>query len=360
MRKIRILSAALAVLLLLPLVTSCSKSVKEPKGHNMGAWTVESEPTYKKKGKLVRHCTDEGCSYSQSYKTKSTKVNYEVTEDGKIYVSGKKSSKTSFVYIDSVTPEGKKVDGLADFAFFDDTTIRYAYIEDGITEIGSYTFAGCSNLVEAHLPASCELFDFCHFLACTSLKRVNLPENMTSLPDQIFEGCESLEEVVLPSGLKSIGASSFILCSSLKSIDFPRGVEVIGSNAFSGCTSLTEVSFPESMKTIYDNAFLGCDGLKEVVLPKNLEMLRELAFAYCTGLEKVYIPSTVVSINVNTGFSPFNFCDKDLLLITDAEKRPEGWSPDFNVYHIGETETDDPAEGFLYLQVVYGSEIPQN
>ena len=220
MRKIRILSAVFAVLLLLPFATSCSKSVKEPKGHNMGAWTVESEPTYKKKGKLVRHCTDEGCSYSQSYKTKSTKVNYEVTEDGKIYVSGKKSSKTSFVYIDSVTPEGKKVDGLADFAFFDDTTIRYAYIEDGITEIGSYTFAGCSNLVEAHLPASCELFDFCHFLACTSLKLVNLPENMTSLPDQIFEGCESLEEVVLPSGLKSIGHRYFEYDKSRKPLFF--------------------------------------------------------------------------------------------------------------------------------------------
>ena len=211
MKKIRILSLILAALLLMPLLVSCKKTVKEPKGHTMGPWTVVTEPTYKKKGKLTRSCTDEGCSYSQSYKTKSTKLQYIENDDGKLYVSGKKSSKTSFIYVDSLTPDGRKVDGIAEFAFYEDAALAYAYVEDGVSEICSYAFAGCTSLVEARLPKQCELIEFCHFLGCSSLKLVNLPENMTVLPDQIFDGCESLRQITLPRGLTSIGYSSFYM-----------------------------------------------------------------------------------------------------------------------------------------------------
>lgn len=359
MRKIRVLSFILALFICLPLFAACTQKVKEPKGHNMGAWTVEKEPTYKKKGTLVRFCTDEGCDYKQTYKTKSSKVTYLETEDGKIYVSGKKSSKTTFLYIDSKTPDGKTVSGIAEFAFFDDKKLSYAYVEDGISDICSYAFAGCEVLAEVHLPKNCELIDFCHFMACYSLKRVNLPENMTSLPDQIFDGCESLTTIQLPSGIKSIGYSAFNMCSALSSIVLPEGVTEIGADAFSGCTALLEIVIPQSVKSIRENAFIGCSALKEIVLPRGLEVLRESAFSYCIGLEKVYIPGSVAIINANTGFSPFNFCNKNLVLITDANERPAGWSEQFNVYYVGESKTEDPADGYLYLQVIYGGEIPE-
>lgn len=360
MKQIRVLSIMLAILMLAPLMVSCrKKTFKEPEGHNMGAWTVVKEPTYKKKGKLTRRCLDEGCSYSQSYETKSAKVTYMETDDGRIYVNGKESAKTTFLYIDSVTPDGKKVDGIAEFAFYEDPTLAYAYVEDGISDICSYAFSGCTALKEARLPSRCELIDFCQFLGCSSLRRVTLPLEMAVLPDQIFDGCESLVDVSLPEGISSIGYSAFNMCTSLKEIHLPEGIETISADAFSSCTSLTEITIPESVKTIRENAFIGCKSLKEVILPAGLETLRELAFSYCIGLEKVYIPQTVFTINANTGFSPFNFCNKDLLLITDAKERPAGWSAHFNVYFVGESKTEEPADGYLYLKVVYGGQIPE-
>ncbi|MBQ8236220.1 MAG: hypothetical protein IJZ37_06030, partial [Clostridia bacterium] len=82
MKKIRLIALLLCTALLCPLLCSCRKDVKEPKGHNMGAWEVQKEPTYKKKGTLIRSCTDEGCTYTQKHKVKAAKgLEYIENED---------------------------------------------------------------------------------------------------------------------------------------------------------------------------------------------------------------------------------------------------------------------------------------
>lgn len=348
-------------MLIVGLLPSCSKKINEPDGHNLSLWTVEKEPTYKKKGVLKRTCKDEGCSFSQSVKIKCAKgLTYEEDVDGKIYVTGIGSFDGELLYIADETPKGEKVSGIAEEAFMDEKGIRYAYLEDGIEALYDYSFTACEQLLEVRLPENCEIKGVGHFLSCRMLKRINLPDKMTEMPMQFFDGCESLSQVELPESLETIGFSAFNLCLGLTEITLPQGLKRIEGDAFSACYNLKQIVFPEGLEVIMDSAFVGCLSLTEVVLPKGLVELRELAFAHCSGLKRVYIPSSVQGIYVNSGFSPFNYCSKDLKLITDASSRPQGWSEYFNVYYTGLSDTSDPVDGYEYLEVLYDQTIPEN
>lgn len=361
MKKLRLAALMLALMMLAAMLPSCKKSIKEPEGHDLTSWSVTKEPTYKKKGVLTRSCKEEGCSFSQSVKVKCAKgLSYERDLDGKLYVTGKGSFDGEFLYIADETPKGEPISGIAEEAFFDDLDIRYAYIEDGIEMLYDYTFTGCENLLEVRLPEGCDFTGVGHFLSCRALKRINLPEGMTELPMQFFDGCESLAHIDLPESLETVGYSAFNLCVALTEITLPEGLKRIESEAFSACYNLEEIVFPEGLETIMDSAFVGCSSLKEIVLPEGLLELRELAFAHCSRLERVYIPQSVQGIYVNMGFSPFNYCNKNLKLITNAEERQQGWSEFFNVYYTGLSETSDPVDGYEYLEVLYGQKIPKN
>ena len=361
MKFTRILSALLTLLILVLALPSCSKKINEPEGHDLTMWTVEKEPTYKKKGKLTRTCKDEGCTFSQSVKVKCAKgLSYEQMDDGSIYVTGMGSYDGSFLYIADETPDGKKIAGIAEEAFFDEKELRYVYIEDGVKELYSYAFAGCEALIEARLPSSCSIIDLGHFLSCRALKRINLPDGMTEIPMQFFDGCESLAHIDLPQSVTEIGYSAFNLCISLTEIALPAGLKTIGSDAFSACYGLKEIRLPDGLESIMSSAFVGCTALTQVVLPENLVELREMAFAHCSSLQKVYIPQSVQGIYVNSGFSPFNYCSKDLKLITDAEGPQQGWAEYFNVYYTGLSDTSNPVDGYDYLEVLYGQTIPEN
>ncbi len=362
MKMSRSISALLLLCVLLSLLPACSKKLVEPEDHDMSVWTVEKAPTYKKKGVLTRVCLDEGCSYSQSTKVKCAKgLVYAESDEGKLYVTGKGSFDGSFLYISSQTPDGRRVDGIDEEAFMDDPDIRYAYVEDGIKELHGYIFAGCTSLFQARLPAEGELFDFGHFIGCIALKRVSLPEKMTEIPMQFMDGCIALCQISIPETVTSIEFSAFNLCTSLNEVKLPKGLKTVGADAFSACSGLSEIVFPEGLETIRENAFVGCTALKTVILPAGLKELRELAFAHCIGLQKVYIPASVQGIYVSSGgFSPFNYCSKDLVLITDASKPGQGWAENFNVYYTGLSETSDPSDGYAYLQVQYNGQIPTN
>ncbi len=115
------------------------------------------------------------------------------------------------------TYNGKAVTAIEMLAF-NDTTISKLYIHEGITSIGYSAFAGCTNLVEVHLPAS-----------------------LTSIGEQAFNGCSSLAKVTIAdnSQLVSIGGYAFNGCSALTSIIIPESVTTIGEYAFRNCSNLT-------------------------------------------------------------------------------------------------------------------------
>lgn len=355
MKKTRITALFLTVVLLFSLGACKSKGPKEPNGHNMGVWTAETAPTYKKKGTLVRRCTDEGCDYSESFRLKaSSGLEYEEV-DGTLLVSDAGSFKGSFLYIASFTPDGRKVDGIAMNAFLGNEKLNYVYVEDGIKQLGGYAFAACPSLKSAALPLSCSFFDVGMFLNCSALSVVRLPENLTELPESSFDGCVSLKSLDLPDSVRILGHSALNLCTSLENIHLPEGLTEIGSNCFDSCTSLKSVSLPKSLKIIGSHAFTECRSLDEMVLSMPLDLLSGFAFTNCTGLSKVFLSKDIVTIDAPDGFSPFYGCARELLLVTDAPSKPEGWSENFSVYLPASAEVDSENKENLFLAVRYGS-----
>ena len=118
------------------------------------------------------------------------------------------------VYLGAYFDE-KKVLGILDGAFANQTGITRVYLLNGLLSIGDEAFSGCS-----------------------VLKQIEIPETVTRIGKYTFRDCYALEELLLNEGLLSID-----------------------ERAFENCLSLTEVFIPESVTTIKANAFAGCDNL---------------------------------------------------------------------------------------------------
>ncbi len=354
MKKIISLFILICMLFLTLTVSGCQKkSVIEPSGHNMGAWQLEKQATYKEKGMLIRKCLDAGCDYYEKHSIKAASGLTYTEEDGKVYLSGVGKFDGSFLYVASTTKSGKKIDGIALGAFSDDQNLKYVYVEDGIDEIGGYAFSGCTSLLSARLPDNVGSMEVGVFMGCDLLYSVHLPESIKAIPASCFNNCISLKNVNIPEKTEQIAESAFNLCRALTEIQLPEGLKRIESNAFADCAALASPVFPQSLEVIGFSAFAGCLSFKKIVLPAELKALYDCAFTACTGLERVFLPSTIAEIYAPYGLSPFWHCAPTTVLATNATMRPEGWGEYFAVY---DSYSDNAPETYQSLEVIYNTE----
>ena len=125
--------------------------------------------------------------------------------------------------------------------FCEKSLIKKAVIEQGVTDLGAYTFQDCENLTS-----------------------VSLPNGITTIDNYVFSGCRNLKDIAIPNTVRSIGQGTFYDCSSLTSVVIPEGVEEIGYAAFARCSSLTSVNIPTSVTFIALEAFDNCSSIKDV------------------------------------------------------------------------------------------------
>ena len=95
----------------------------------------------------------------------------------------------------------------------------------------------------------------------TGITKVHLLDGLLSIGDSAFSNCTSLTEIEIPKTVASVGANAFYRCASLETLVLEDGILKIGESAFSGCKALTEVFIPESVITIGSQAFAGCTNL---------------------------------------------------------------------------------------------------
>lgn len=107
----------------------------------------------------------------------------------------------------------------------------------------------------------------------TQITDVVIGEGVTDISSSAFSGCTALKRVTLPETLTAVKSSAFSGCTSLKAISLPDAVTTIGGGAFSGCTSLEEIVLPADLTTISSSAFAYCAGLREVILPDGLQSI---------------------------------------------------------------------------------------
>lgn len=239
--------------------------------------------------------------------------------------------------LQSVDMSKTKVTKLYDKMFSGDSNLTDIKFPSGLTELGSYTFSGCTSLISMVLPDTVTTLstDGYQFNGCTSLEYVKLPDSLEVLPTYMFYKCTNLDTVVIPSALKEISNSVFSMCKSLTNISVPDTVTKIGANAFNSCpadfdlpsnlTSVGGYAFTNSglTKAVFSSnvninsyGFYNSDNLTQVVLPKTYgnTTLNNYAFYGCDNLKSAYISANITAL----GTASFQEC-KSLTDVVFAE-----------------------------------------
>ena len=212
--------------------------------------------------------------------------------------------------------------------------ISILVVEDGVTSIGDYAFAGLNvgTLVVSYYDDEDEKVrtedgDVITVEPPEDIPEVSdflvIPDSVESIGKGAFAGC-GMVSFDIPPKVDAIAAHTFENCSSLVDISIPDGVTSIGEYAFSGCTSLgrgvnnsyrgdgidrgesidNPVVLPAALNSIGDHAFEGCTEITVAALPAGLTRLGASAFKDCSKLKSVRVPGGVTT----PGASAFANC----------------------------------------------------
>lgn len=193
---------------------------------------------------------------------------------------------------------------IGNHAFRDCTKMTRIALPDGIIKIGDSAFYGCVELTSVELPDNLAEIGDHAFRNCTRLTSITIPDHVTSMGQYVFAGCTGLEKIVIPNGVTEIGRSSFDGCTSLITagkigsncnIEF-GWTESIPANAFYGCTGLTSITMPDGIIRIEDYAFQNCTKMTNITLPNSITEIGNSAFYGCTGLTELEMPNSLVEI----------------------------------------------------------------
>ena len=110
------------------------------------------------------------------------------------------------------------------------------------------------------------------------ITKVVIAEGITTIGSNSFANCTALKDVTYASTIKSIGDYAFYKCAKIKSLITPANVEVIGKNAYSDCTGITTLVLNEGLKVIGASAFQGANKFATVILPASLTTIQSAAF----------------------------------------------------------------------------------
>lgn len=124
-----------------------------------------------------------------------------------------------------------------------------------VKEIVNSAFAGRSELVSVHIPASVSTIGEAVFADCTSLVSITVDEESEHFKcvDGLLISTRDRQYVV-----------HYAIGRSDATVTIPYGVEFVGRSAFMGCSALESVVIPHSMSTVPTDAFDGCDNFTTV------------------------------------------------------------------------------------------------
>ena len=217
--------------------------------------------------------------------------------------------------------------------------------------IGSYAFAGCTNLKEINFTELANLESLGYYsFENTDLQEIDLRNTKLTEIEGAFRNVKNIESIKLPQAIIKLGDvfrgstlteidlsnytnlktldNTFRECKSLVRVTLPEGLTTI-NGAFSGCEKLTTINLPKSLQSISNSAFSNttfqtldlsgltelqsigswafsyCPELTEVLFPTSLEQIGEYAFYYCNKLTTVDLSNTQLQ---RISERAFNWC----------------------------------------------------
>ena len=214
--------------------------------------------------------------------------------------------------------------------------IEHVVISDGITYVGSNTFAHCPNISSVTLPTDQQLYEIGPgaFGNCTSLTSIDIPMSVNKINDGAFAGCSNLASVTLGygDGAKfTIGKDVFpatttiivplaALQSYLQASSWCAYADKIISTGYCGKDNTETTDVDESHNVIWTLAKNTGDQIQgnvplTLTISKNPEVTAEGAdFSMADGNPwrdcSLYITNTVIGSGVTSiGASAFMNCE---------------------------------------------------
>lgn len=238
------------------------------------------------------------------------------------------------------------------------SSITMITIEEGVTNVGGYSFSGCSEVTSVSIPSSVTSIDTNAFSGCTKLTNIIIPNSVIWIGDRAFEDCSGLIDIVIPASVTTLNQSAFSNCGNLIHVTVPASVTKLGMGVFSGCSRLSSAGPIGGeydleygwTNAIPENAFHGSQ-LTSVSIPNSVTEIGSYAFACCSNLEKVTIPANVQKLgnNIYEPSSGSNYSDYKLVT---AGPIGGGYNIEFGwTYSI-------PAHAFDHCESLTRVEIP--
>ena len=242
---------------------------------------------------------------------KTTKIVKEYKEGKEFIYDGRIVEKDVAPYIQNIKISNG-ITEIESYAFNGCSSLKSIEIPDGVTEIGMYAFCNCRSLINIKIPNSVESIGHGAFAGCSSLKSIELPDGITNIQSDTFIKCESLTNIEIPDSVRWIGFFVFEGCSSLRSVKLPNSLTDIGNEVFADCGSLTNIKIPNSVESIGRYAFQNCRSLKNIKIPNSIKKIEARMFNGCESLKSVVIPNSVKSIDPTA----FEGCNQNLVIKT--------------------------------------------
>ena len=175
---------------------------------------------------------------------------YRVLEDGTAeitYYFGRDSE----VHIPE-TLDGKTVTSIGDQAFSGCSSLTSVELSDSMISMGVNPFAGCESLKNIQVSPEQPVFavidgvlfnkaekSLICYPAGKQEEAYEVPQGIQQIKSGAFAGCSSLMSIELPDSVTSIGDQAFAWCRALTSIELPDSMTSIGDSAFKECDNLT-------------------------------------------------------------------------------------------------------------------------
>ena len=195
------------------------------------------------------------------------------------------------------------------------STIKKIVISDGVTDIGSYAFYGCTAATSVSISDTVTSIGKFSFMNNTALTSITIPTGVKNIEDSAFYGCSNLSVLNFNAkNCEKAGSLSYPIfknCNSLSTINIGDGVQDLPDYCFA-YTLITSIKISDNIKTVGEGVFFRCYNLKNVDMSFKTNSISERAFRECTSLETFNMPELVTSIGAQAFYGCTSLKELDL------------------------------------------------
>lgn len=183
-------------------------------------------------------------------------LNDGINNNKAVLIKSKNNTITEYD-LTNVAGEGRTAYGmLGANCFRDHSNLKKIVIPEGVTQIGRYAFANCTNLMDISLPQSLKKLDNSAF-AWDKFATIELPDSLEKIGISCFESCANLTAINIPNGITTLENSTFINCRNLRTLTGGLNVESLGQSVFQNA-ALLSINLPKC--SILENTALSTAG----------------------------------------------------------------------------------------------------